>query len=238
MVIVGNGQITKKFNEENFNFNCILFASGVSDSKCNDPKEFNKERELLSSYLDKAKKDNLSLIYFSSCALSAENYHLNSYYEHKKSMETLISSKIKNYYIFRIPQLFSEIKKHPTIINFFYYSILEGNKFELSDEAYRYVIDIEDMYFLINSLIKVIPPGVVLDIANPYRYNVRQIISILEKILNKKANYTLIKKNDGYKLNFTKLEKILNKHNIIFNDSGENYLEKKLKKRINDKVEK
>lgn len=232
MVVVGNGQLAKKFKEFPTQNNSLIFASGVANSKCENEKEFQRERELLTFHLDQANEEGRAFVYFSSCALSAQDYPLNRYYQHKKEMELLIREKTGNYFIFRIPQLFGKIKKHPTLINFFYYAILEKKKLKISEGAYRYVIDIDDVQALVSRLIDVLEPGSVLDLANPYRYKVLEIIQILEKITGIAADYTLVEKSDSYELNLEKLVSVLNEYDLCRYEFGVDYLEKKLSQRV------
>ena len=65
MHIVGNGLIAKAFKDFNFSKNCVIFASGVSDSA--DENNLNFEREF--NLLEKTIKNfrNIRLIYFSTC---------------------------------------------------------------------------------------------------------------------------------------------------------------------------
>ena len=50
--IVGNGMIAKVFNNfKSDSTNCLIFASGVSDSTCKDPNQFIREELLLKNEL-------------------------------------------------------------------------------------------------------------------------------------------------------------------------------------------
>lgn len=224
-MIVGNGQIARAFKEDNVSEDCIIFASGVANSNCCDPEKFKRERDLLSKYLNKL--GNKKIVYFSSCALSAEGYILTDYYEHKLAMEELIKGSTSNYYIFRIPQLFGEIKRHPTLINYLYYSILDNKRFTLFDKAYRYVIELYDLRNLVMEIILSSNPGICIDLANPYIYSVLDIVKYFEKVLGKKANYQLIDRKDGYSLPFTELKKYMSSESSKLK-FGENYLYEKL----------
>lgn len=85
MVVVGSGQLANIFKNSKIE-NTVVFASGVSDSKCTDNHAFDRETKLLKLYLDKY--PNNKFVYFSSCALSAELYERNEYYKHKKTWKT------------------------------------------------------------------------------------------------------------------------------------------------------
>ena len=75
-MIIGNGQLAKAFmNSDLEHKDLCIFASGVSNSNCTDPKEFERERDLLKVTL--SENPGKKLIYFSSCALSASEYPKN-----------------------------------------------------------------------------------------------------------------------------------------------------------------
>ncbi len=230
-MIIGSGQLAKAFKYSDINEN-IIFASGVSNSNCNDKKEFEREKKLLLSILLKNKNKNF--VYFSSCALSSDNYALNNYYKHKKEMEELIKKHSDNYYIFRIPQLFGQLKEHKTLINFIYYRILENHQFSLYNNAYRYVISIDDAVILVNEYIKYNISNTTIDLANPYHYKVIDIVEIFEKLLNKTAKYDIIIKNDKYLLDLTLQNEFIKTNNVDVKFS-KNYLYDKLSFLLNNK---
>lgn len=224
-MIVGNGQLAQVFIESDKG-DSVIFASGVPDSNCTDASQFDRERNLLEFTLEKYGEKKF--VYFSSCALSAPEYPKNAYYEHKQQMEELIKLSSKNYYIFRMPQLFGKLKNHKTLINFLYESILEEKKITLYDQAYRYVIEIEDVKSIVLDYLKLSAPCVVVDIGNPYRYQVLEIVEILENLLEKKLNYGLVKKSDGYLLDFKEMLTFIQKYNLKI-DFSKDYLVKKCK---------
>jgi len=224
-MIIGNGQLAKAFVPFEREDVCY-FASGVSRSNCIDPMEFRRERELLQNALKV--HGNKKFVYFSSCALSAPEYPRNSYYQHKQKMEDLIKNHSGCYYIFRIPQLFGCLKSHNTLINFLYECILEQKKFEVYSDAYRYVIELQDVRKIITSYLDYGRCKTTLDIANPYRYKVTSIVKIFESLLDCKADYDLVLKEDGYLLDLKQLESFVEDNEVEVNFSRD-YLFDKLK---------
>lgn len=227
-MIVGSGQIATAFKSYDDD-NLIIFASGVSDSNCTDPTQFVREKKLLLKYIQNLQDGRI--VYFSSSALSFPSYSNSRYYQHKKHMEELIIQSTNNYCIFRVPQLFGSLKEHKTLINFLYYSILNERQFRLYDEAYRYVIEINDLTNLVCDFLKYSSTPIILNVANPYRYKVLDIVHIFEKLLNKKANYELIEKNDGYELDLSDMKSFIEEFGIK-TDFCEDYLYQKLKAKV------
>ncbi len=228
MNIVGNGQLANVF-KNSMREDSIIFASGVADSNCKDIKEFQREKELLLKNL--VKYSDKKFIYFSSCALSAKDYELSPYYKHKKQMETIIKEKAQKYYIFRIPQLFGEIKQHPTLINFLFYAVKNREKFTLYDDAYRYVIEINDVKRLVEAFLAFSNPNIIIDLANNYRYSLFEIITVIEDILHEKAIFSTESKSDKYELDLSRLYEFVQKNNVNI-DFGKDYLYNKLKEKI------
>ena len=228
-MIIGTGQLAQAFYDFS-NHECCIFASGVANSNCIDTSEFEREHQLLTNAL----MDNTSkkFVYFSSCALSAKEYELNDYYKHKIHMEETIKKYSDNYYIFRIPQLFGNMKKHSTLINFLYRKIKEKQKFTIYKGAYRYIIEINDVRTLVEKIIAEHPSGLTMDLANPYRYSILEIVQTIETLLHTNALYDTVNKHNSYLLNLEKLNQFLSVSHVDL-DFGKDYLEEKLKRRLN-----
>ena len=228
-MVVGNGQLAKIFQNSDILNEVCIFASGVSNSSCIDINQFQREKKLLLETLKN--NSDKKFVYFRSCALSAIEYPKNNYYEHKRNMEDIIKEYSHSYYIFRIPQLFGDLILHKTLINFIYKSIEHNHKFNIYDEAYRYVIEINDVRKLVEIYLIQHNSCLTIDIANPYRYKVLDIVQIFEKLLNKKANYEIVHKEDKYTLDLTPLEDFVKEKgiNIKF---GKDYIINKLSEKI------
>lgn len=95
-MIVGNGDIASALNDR---FAAIFFASGVSNSQCTDPAEFEREKNKLNSYLLVNLAACRSVFYFSTISVNLVN---TPYTKHKKEMEALIRKGAKNYNIIRL----------------------------------------------------------------------------------------------------------------------------------------
>jgi UDP-2-acetamido-2,6-beta-L-arabino-hexul-4-ose reductase len=139
-VIIGNGDIASVLNDRE---GAIFFASGVSNSQCDDEKEYWREIELLldTAYYHKDK----TIFYFSSIA------HGTRYYVHKRCvMETLIRGIFKNYNIIRIGNI--DWGKNPnTFINYIKAKQAKGEPVEIRDE-WKYMISKEQLLLLTDNL--------------------------------------------------------------------------------------
>jgi UDP-2-acetamido-2,6-beta-L-arabino-hexul-4-ose reductase len=233
-MIVGSGQIASAFGEAGLSDDVVLFASGVSDSGCEDEAAFARERRLLRSTLQHYPQKRL--VYFSSCALSTPDYPLNAYYRHKRQMEELIGHDAREYYIFRVPQLFGRFKRHKTLINYLYFSILDEMPFTVYDEAYRYVIGLDELVRLVRCCLAHLPASVTVDLANPHRYSIIEIVELLEQLIGKRATYEVAHKQDGYWLEFETMRAFLSHECPESFGFGPGYLERALGKIIQEGV--
>lgn len=221
-MIIGNGQIAKQFRTQYLENHFLIFASGVSNSACVDACEFDREKELIIQ-TTKSFPDH-TFVYFSSCYLSAKKNVIAQYYAHKIEMEKLIQNQAKKHLILRVPQLFSYPRKHSTLIHFLYFSIIEGKEFRLNTSAYRYLLDAADLPSILKNLAHV--NSGIFDIANPYRYSVKEIISILESITCKDAIYTEYAQHDTYEIDFKFFELLSEENRKIL--SGKSYFFKRM----------
>lgn len=127
-----------------YNDDLLFFASGVSNSACNDEDEYRREVELL---MDQDKKNHI--VYFSSLAMF---YSDTRYTRHKRDMEEMVKINFPDYCIVRLGNITWGDNPH-TIINYFKAQNAAGHKPELKNEL-RYVVDAEEFLHWID----MIPP--------------------------------------------------------------------------------
>lgn len=138
-MIVGHGDIAKALKDRE---GALFFASGVSNSSCEDKSEFKREKTLL---LDQP-KDNC-LFYFSTISI---DYKDSPYTRHKQSMERLIRSNWNHYNILRIGNITWGTNPN-TFINYLRNRKKMGLSIEYVDQ-YRYIIDKDQLRVLCASL--------------------------------------------------------------------------------------
>lgn len=144
MAIIGGGDLAKVLNDRD---KVRFFASGVSDSGCNDVKQFLKEREFLLWHIYRSIVENECIFYFSTISIY---YKESPYVEHKKEMEETIRTKCRDYNIIRIGNI--DWGTNPnTFLNALRAKKAKGEPFELYDE-YRYMISKEELLLLTDNL--------------------------------------------------------------------------------------
>ena len=224
-MIVGDGQIAKAFSSYVDDNEVLIFASGVSNSGETIKIEFEKERLLLEHYLKI--HNEKKIVYFSSCSVADNKSNSSPYYVHKKAMEELIKKYSTSSYIFRLPQLFGELKRHTTLINYLYFKILDGERINIYEGAYRYVIHVMDVVSIVSKLLLLGKEGMVIDLANPYAYSIKEIVECLEIKANKKAIYNIKKENDTFNLDLSTMLAFISKNELDYG-FGKSYFPNKL----------
>ena len=222
-MIIGDGQIANYFKHKDVPESWVIFASGVSNSSCKSRFDFEREKNLIIKTL--REHPGHLFIYFSSCFLADEASQKIEYYSHKLCIEKLIKQYTENFLVIRIPQVFFHPTRRSTIINFLYFSILDRREFKLNNLATRYLIDLEDLYSVVQDLASW--PSRTFNIANPYKYQVTEIVQIIEEITNIKARFSTFSKIDGYDLDLEDLSLLSPPNRDRF--SGQWYFEDRMR---------
>lgn len=135
MPIIGHGDISSVLiDREDITF----FASGVSDSKCTDPKKFKREEDLL-----KEQPRHIHLVYFSTLSIY---YNWNPYVAHKKRMEQVVKDLFQSYTIVRIGNI-SWGTNPNTFINY-----LKAHPEAEVQKTYRHIIDKDEFQYWLSMI--------------------------------------------------------------------------------------
>jgi len=211
-MVIGNGMLAKAFKQYENDNEIIIFASGVSNSKENNPEAFKREVELLNA-LDK----NSLLVYFSTCSIYDSESCNSEYVKHKHYMENLISNSFKKKIIFRLPIVVGKTDNQHTLFNFFKNKIQSELELRISPETTRFLIDIDD-------LIEILPPiieeykkndvvDVKLNIAFDNRIEVLHLATMMMQILKKNSPIVFEGITSKYEVDNCEFKKILDKRN-------------------------
>jgi len=97
-------------------------------------------------------------------------------------MESIISENTEHYCIIRLPIIVGSSSNPNTLTNNLHNNIINGNKFNVRKNARRYLIDIDDVYTIVNQLLlNDLSKNKTIDIAL-YQYKIKDIIQVLEDI--------------------------------------------------------
>lgn len=216
-MIIGNGVLANAIKDFDIE-NVIFFASGVSNSLENRTSEFEREINLLNSTIKEHPEKKL--IYFSTCSIYDSSKSDSLYVLHKLNAEKIISEKCNKYSIFRVGNAVGKGGNTNTLINFLKHSIETDKKIQVHSKAKRVFIGVNDVALFINQNIEIIE-NKIYNLVYPYQFSLEEVITPLEKHLNKKALYEIIDEGAFYDINFEEGTK------TFFNEiSPEEYLKK------------
>ncbi len=212
-MIIGNGLFARAFRELYQDRNdTIIFASGVSNSREEDPAAFQREQRLLEAALNQGKR----LVYFGTCSLLDPHLKQAPYVAHKTLMEQMVMSGADNA-VLRIPQVLGNTPNPNTLGNFLYNKISSGNHFEVWQHATRNLIDIDDVVRIAHQLLEEHRvEGEVTSIARPYSTKMPHIVATFERVLGTTANCTLIDAGESFDIETAKAASVAEAQGIDF----------------------
>lgn len=224
-MIIGRGLIADSFkrNSEfvnNYDNDCLVFASGVSNSAEKKESEFKREFDLLKESLQNS--NNQIVIYFSTLSIYDNSLNSSSYIKHKLSIEDFLLSLNREVLILRAPNVVGEGGNKKTLINHFFSSILQEKEIIIWKNAKRNLLAVDHLVEIVINLLKFKERGIK-NIGFPVSYSAQQIVETIESLLQKKAVVKVLDKGEDYLENLN-----LNQNIKFFNhlsvSEKENYL--------------
>jgi nucleoside-diphosphate-sugar epimerase len=205
-MIIGNGLLAKGFKNYSDISDIIIFASGVSNSKESRESQYQREKELLTHTIEA--NPSKTFVYFSTCSVYDHTINNSKYVLHKKDMESLIMTKCNQFYIFRLPQVVGK-STSPTLVNYLFKSIQESTPMNIYRYSTRNLIFIDDVFHIADEIItKKIHINEIINIASLNSIPVMQIVQYIEKLLDKKAHYTLVDEGERVDINIDKIKSL------------------------------
>ena len=193
-MIIGADALAHRFMDFFNSSKYILFSGNINDSSIADENLFDIEKELIERLiLEHPKK----IIIFISTSSSGNS----PYVLHKRAMEEIIEKNCKNFFIFRVPIFIGIQGSESNLINFYTIKILSGEYFELYRNAKNYVIDIDNVYRIINHIIKEKDKNKTYNLTSGVKLSALEILSYVEEFLGKKANYNIVDKGNDFVFN-------------------------------------
>lgn len=225
-MIIGSGMLARVFGEADLDpSEVLIFASGVSNSQCEDRREFERERNLLSQWLS----DSMTLkcfVYFSTCSVNDQESLRTPYVQHKLQMEQLVRA-YRGHLILRLPQVAGRTPNPHTLLNYLYARIARGERFSLWLRARRNVIDCDDVRTLGVALINNGVHGDTIAIANTRDYAMIEIVETLERVCRGHAVYDAVDRGGACDIDVSRILPLLRDSGIVF---GDDYLQRVLGK--------
>jgi nucleoside-diphosphate-sugar epimerase len=228
-MIVGAGLIGKSLSRID-TAGITVFASGVSNSRETDAKEFLREKSLLESHLNG--QSNSKLVYISTCSVNDPSQSDSPYVLHKKLMEHLVLSH-PDTHIVRLPNVVGPDGNSNNLVNHFVKSIRSGETLTVQESARRYILGVDELAKLMEAFISFLPDtNRVIDFVPPISTSVLDLVHLIEKILETKTDISIVPGGSSYPIDFSNTAKYSKLSEIEFLDG---YVESVLKKWITNK---
>lgn len=222
-MITGSGLLAQAFvSAFSQREDVCIYAAGVSNSACDNPKEFQRERVRLAEALQQARSAD-AFVYFGTCSVVDPEAQNTPYVLHKLAMERLVLSHPRHL-ILRLPQVAGKTPNPHTLLNFLHARISRSETFQLWSKARRNIIDVDDVAAITRRLLA---DGelrnVTLNIANSFNYSMTDIVSAMEKAVGKRAIYEILERGSGYSIDIGTILPLLDAAGVKF---GTDYLER------------
>ncbi len=198
-----------------------IFASGVSNSSCIDPSQYERESLLLQSEL----KESRLLLYFSSYAIADPGLINRPYFQHKAEIERVLLRSQKAV-ILRLPNVVGPLPNPHTFVGYLHQCLLKRQKPDLWTNALRYIIWVEDVTKIVQIILNTEPIEPVYSIGPTYSYSPLEVFSELAFQMQIDFEYSL-RPGDSvpYKHEDPNVQAIISDHNIVPKNRKE-YLER------------
>ena len=192
--VIGGGLLAKSFSGLGFSADCLILASGVSNSAEQRASEFRREFELVRNQIE----DNpmLPVVYFSTCSVYQKKQ--TPYTRHKLEMEEYVSKHADSFYIYRLPQVVGVVK-NLTLISYLVNAVLDGETVTVQKYAKRNLLDIKDVVRLSHYLIEnKIGCNTIQNLASIAAVPIADILSEVSSILGVSARSNVVELGESY----------------------------------------
>jgi nucleoside-diphosphate-sugar epimerase len=142
-------------------------------------------------------------------------------------MESICATS-KNFTIFRLPQVVGKTSNPHTLTNFLFHKIKTRSRFKLRKNAYRSLIDVDDVVSMVVNLDAGCDISrATINLAPPYLVPVLEIVRIFELVLGVRAVYDIVENGSFYEIKASNHFKISEQSLINFD---EKYTERLIRK--------
>ena len=225
-MIIGSGMMSRSFagtlGEEP---GVVVYGAGVSNSRCTDQREFERERTRLAAALD-AHADADRFLYFSTCSIDDRELRDSDYVCHKLRMEEMVR-RHRAHLVFRLPQVAGRTPNPNTLLNYLYARIVRAERFVVWTRARRNIIDVEDVRRLALAFVDSGRRGATINLANEADAGMPEIVRTFERVTDSRAVYDEVERGGSYRIDVSDQRSLLRKAGVEFHPG---YLEQVLRK--------
>ncbi len=214
-MIVGSGLLARAFAPcAGMLRNVCLYAAGVSNSSCNDPREFERERERLQATVDSL-DDITLLLYFSTCSINDPAAQTSAYVRHKRAMEQLVAQRPRHL-VLRLPQLAGRTPNPHTLLNYLHARIVRSERFAVFSGAQRNIIDVDDVATVVVELVREGACSETINVACAHNAPIFEIMRCMEEVVGHRAIFDIIDAGAGYPIDTTRIVAALARCGVSF----------------------
>lgn len=226
-ITIGSGLIARAFAPHLHALaDTCVYAAGVSNSSCDDAREFERERERLAGALAATPADSLFL-YFSTCSIGDPAARESAYVRHKQAMEQFVRQR-NRHLVVRLPQLAGSTPNPHTLLNHLYARIVRSERFAIWRGATRNIIDVDDAARIVTDLVvSENACGETINVANARSYAIFDIVRAMEQVVGHKAIFDIIERGAGYSIDVERIQAALHRCGVSF---PEDYLPQVIRK--------
>ncbi len=228
-MIVGNGLIAKTFANSVFNWDdCIIFASGVSNSSEEKEAAYKREWDLINSFLGTEKH----FIYFSTVSIFDDELSDTAYVKHKRKVEEYILNSFKKALIVRLPIVVSSENNDRQLLGYIKKTIEAGETLTIYKNAARYFVDAQQIPDIIYCCLKYVKDKNyskwAMNIGIPKQVKLTHIAQIIKDELYY-TNIQTVDKGNAYEVDFTLFKEVATLYyKDLLNESAEELLRSKI----------
>lgn len=196
-MIVGSGMIAMASKAADAP-DTLIFASGVSDSKEEDPKAYQREVDLFNQHA--AERDWMRIFYFSTCSVYDPENVSSPYVSFKLEREREIIEEYPASIILRLPQVIGSSENPKQLGAFLFDRLSKEKSFEIYENACRYLFYAGDLPKVIELFNRKEFCGSTINVAHKNRCSIKEIVEIFEQLMGVTANYKLVPKGSCYEV--------------------------------------
>lgn len=170
----------------------VVCAAGVADSRCDDPREFKRERDLLRELVERARDRRARLVYFSGAPVYGRQDNLriesdpvapeSAYGRHKVACEQLVADGGVAFVVLRLPNVIGP-SGHPAQLLPSLVRQVAAGEVVVQAAATRDLIDVDDLVAILGSLLRSDHEDAVLNVASGISTPVFRLVAEIAHIL-------------------------------------------------------
>ena len=192
--IIGNGLLAKSFATTAFTRDCLILASGVSNSNEQRASEFRREVDIVEAAI--REHPTSRVIYFSTCSILQATQ--TPYIRHKLEMESRVAAAASSFHIYRLPQVVGATR-NLTLVSYLVESLLLRRRVIVQKHAKRNLVDVGDVSRLIRHLVENdIGTDSTQSLASAHSVPVADVLQVIGELLDVEPIFDVVDAGESY----------------------------------------